>query len=102
MLRCSSRMGGGKLTERAVNSMVKRAAVKAGIDEDVSPHWLRHAHGSHAIDQGATLPEVQSTRVLALRAPSPLGARFFLQTIRLKSLAAKRAFDIDLTSDVAS
>jgi integrase/recombinase XerD len=56
-----SRMGGGKLTERNVNAMVKRAAKKAGINEAVSPHWLRHAHGWHAIDRGASLPEVQST-----------------------------------------
>ena len=40
--------------------MVKRAAAKAGI-AGVSPHWLRHAHGSHAIDRGASLPEVQNT-----------------------------------------
>jgi integrase/recombinase XerD len=52
---------GGSLTERAVNGMVKRAAAKAGINGAVSPHWLRHAHGSHAIDRGASLPEVQST-----------------------------------------
>jgi len=52
---------GGHLTERAVYGMVKRAATKAGINEAVSPHWLRHAHGSHAIDRGATLPEVQAT-----------------------------------------
>jgi integrase/recombinase XerD len=56
-----SRMGGGKLTERNVNAMVKRTAAKAGINPAVSPHWLRHAHGSHAIDRGATLPEVQAT-----------------------------------------
>jgi site-specific recombinase XerD len=56
-----SRLGGGKLTERNVNAMVKRAAAKAGINEAVSPHWLRHAHGSHAIDRGASLPEVQTT-----------------------------------------
>jgi len=41
--------------------MVKRTAKRAGINEAVSPHWLRHAHGSHAIDRGASLPEVQST-----------------------------------------
>ena len=57
----ASRKGGGHLTERAVNGTVKRAAKKAGITADVSPHWLRHAHGSHAIDRGATLPEVQTT-----------------------------------------
>ena len=56
-----SREGGGHLTERSVNGMVKRAAAKAGINEAVSPHWLRHAHGSHAIDRGASLPEVQTT-----------------------------------------
>jgi len=56
----ASRNGGG-LAERTVNDMVKRAAAEAGIDGPVSPHWLRHAHGSHAIDRGATLPEVQNT-----------------------------------------
>jgi integrase/recombinase XerD len=57
----ASRKGGSKLTERAVNGMVKRTAAKAGINEAVSPHWLRHAHGSHAIDHGESLPEVQTT-----------------------------------------
>jgi integrase/recombinase XerD len=50
---------------RAVYAMVKRAAAKAGIDPEVasriSPHWLRHAHASHAIDGDATVPEVQET-----------------------------------------
>jgi integrase/recombinase XerD len=57
----ASSQGGGRLTERAVNKMMKRAAKAAGINEAVSPHWLRHAHGSHAIDRGASLPEVQAT-----------------------------------------
>jgi site-specific recombinase XerD len=56
----ASRMG-GPLTDRAVNGMVKRTARKAGVSEEISPHWLRHAHGSHAIDRGASLPEVQNT-----------------------------------------
>ena len=43
---------GGSFTERAINGMVKRAAVKAGITENVSRHWLRHPR-SHAIDRGA-------------------------------------------------
>jgi integrase/recombinase XerD len=41
--------------------MIKRAAKSAGINEAVSPLWLRHAHGSHAIERGANLPEVQAT-----------------------------------------
>ena len=52
---------GARLTERAVNYMMKRTAERAGIEAPVSPHWLRHAHGSHALDRGATLPQVQST-----------------------------------------
>jgi integrase/recombinase XerD len=52
---------GGRLSERTVNDMVKRAAKSAGINEAVSPHWLRHAHGSHAIERGASLPDVQAT-----------------------------------------
>ena len=57
----ASRKTGARLTERAVLGIVKRAAAKAGIEAPVSPHWLWHAHASHAIDRGATLPEVQST-----------------------------------------
>ena len=52
---------GGALSERTVDDMVKRTAKAAGINEAVSPHWLRHAHGSHAIERGASLPEVQAT-----------------------------------------
>src|SRR5262249_25576744 len=49
-------------TERAIVFTVKRAERAAGIEAPISPHWLRRAHASHAIDRGATLPEVQSTR----------------------------------------
>jgi integrase/recombinase XerD len=56
-----STRGGGHLTERAVNYMLKRAAAKAGISAKLSAHWLRHAHASHAIDRGAALPVVQGT-----------------------------------------
>jgi site-specific recombinase XerD len=27
----------------------------------VSPHWLQHAHGSHALDRGAPIHLVQAT-----------------------------------------
>jgi integrase/recombinase XerD len=27
----------------------------------VSPHWLRHAHASHALDHGAPISLVQTT-----------------------------------------
>ena len=52
---------GGHLTERAVLGLLKRIAKRAGVNEAVSPHWLRHAHASHALDRGATLVETQAT-----------------------------------------
>lgn len=52
---------GGRLTERAVLGLLKRIAKRAGVNEAVSPHWLRHAHASHALDRGATLVETQAT-----------------------------------------
>jgi integrase/recombinase XerD len=51
----------GERYARAVHRMIKKAAEAAEINADVSPHWLRHAHGSHAIERGASLPEVQAT-----------------------------------------
>ena len=52
---------GGRITERAVHGMVKRTAARAGVNAAISPHWLWHAHGSHTIEEGALLHEVQAT-----------------------------------------
>lgn len=52
---------GGHLDESAVWRIVKSAAARGGVDTAVSPHWLRHAHASHALDNGAPIHEVQST-----------------------------------------
>jgi site-specific recombinase XerD len=52
---------GGRLGERAINYMLKRAAARAGINTKLSAHWLRHAHASHAIERGSPLPVVQAT-----------------------------------------
>ena len=38
-----------------VRRIVLRAALRAGIDKPVSPHWLRHGHASHALDRGAPI-----------------------------------------------
>lgn len=41
--------------------IVKAAAARAGLDKapDFSPHWLRHAHASHALDRGAPVSLVR-------------------------------------------
>jgi site-specific recombinase XerD len=41
--------------------MIKRAAERAGVNQAVSAHWLRHAHASHALGRGATDGEVRDT-----------------------------------------
>ena len=40
---------------------VKRAAQSAGIEAAVSPHFLRHSHGTHALRRGADLATVRDT-----------------------------------------
>jgi len=56
-----SRKKGGGLQPTAVLRIVRRAAQRAGMDVAVSPHWLRHAHASHALDRGAPIHLVQAT-----------------------------------------
>jgi len=51
----------GHLDPSQVWRIVRRAAERAEIDKDVSCHWLRHAHASHALDRGAPISLVQAT-----------------------------------------
>ena len=46
---------GGFLSPMQVWRIIRRAASTAGISGNVSPHWLRHAHASHALDRGAPI-----------------------------------------------
>lgn len=39
--------------------IVRKAAQKAGIDKNVSCHWLRHCHSSHALDNGCPIHLIQ-------------------------------------------
>lgn len=52
---------GGALSRVQVYRIVKAAAKRAGIDKDVSPHWLRHSHVTHALERGAPVGLVQKT-----------------------------------------
>jgi integrase/recombinase XerD len=52
---------GGALDRSQVLRIVQAAAKRAGIAAAVSPHWLRHAHASHALDRGATVALVAAT-----------------------------------------
>lgn len=52
---------GGHLDESQVWRIVRKASERARIDKDVSCHWLRHSHASHALDRGAPIHLVQAT-----------------------------------------
>ena len=41
--------------------IVRAAAQRAGIEKPVSPHFMRHAHASHALDRGAKVTTVRDT-----------------------------------------
>jgi integrase/recombinase XerD len=56
-----SRKKGSFLRPLAVYRIVSQAAKRAQIEGKISPHWLRHAHASHALDRGAPIHLVQAT-----------------------------------------
>ena len=51
----------GRLDPSQVFRIVQAAAKRAGIAKNVSCHWMRHAHASHALDHEAPLHLVQQT-----------------------------------------
>lgn len=56
-----SRKKCGAIQANQVRRIVEAAFKRAGISDNVSPHWLRHSHASHALDKGAPIQLVQAT-----------------------------------------
>jgi integrase/recombinase XerD len=56
-----SRKGQKPLRARQLRKIVADAAKRAGIAEAVSPHWLRHSHGTHSLERGAPPQLTQRT-----------------------------------------
>lgn len=56
----ASQMGGAMVPSR-VWQIVREAAQRAGIAGNVSPHWFRHSHASHALERGASVALVRDT-----------------------------------------
>lgn len=50
---------GGRLTSRSVGRIIKKIAVAKGLSPDVHPHTLRHAFGTHMLEEGADLRAIQ-------------------------------------------
>lgn len=51
--------GTGRLTTRSVGRIVKRIALSQGLSGEIHPHTLRHAFGTHMLEEGADLRAIQ-------------------------------------------
>jgi len=58
-LRVGVAGGGARLTTRSVGRIVKSIALSRGLAADVHPHTLRHAFGTHMLEEGADLRAIQ-------------------------------------------
>lgn len=52
---------GSQLSVSQAWRIVRAATLRTGIGKNVSPHWFRHAHISHALDNGAPIHLVSET-----------------------------------------
>ena len=50
---------GGRLSRQSAWTILKKAAERAGVEADVSPHTLRHSFATHLLDGGADVRVVQ-------------------------------------------
>jgi integrase/recombinase XerC len=50
---------GSRITDRSVRRIVKQIATSMGLPSDVHPHTLRHAFGTHMLEEGADLRSIQ-------------------------------------------
>ena len=58
-LRGLGKAAQARLTTRSVGRIVKRIAILRGLSSDVHPHTLRHAFGTHLLEEGADLRSIQ-------------------------------------------
>jgi len=59
LLMNQSARGDVRLTTRSVGRIVKAIAIQRGLPADVHPHTLRHAFGTHMLEDGADLRAIQ-------------------------------------------
>jgi integrase/recombinase XerC len=52
-------MRGGRLTTGSVARIIKKISIAKGLSPDVHPHTLRHAFGTHMLEEGADLRAIQ-------------------------------------------
>jgi len=75
---------GSRLTTRSVGRIVKSVAVAGGLPSEVHPHTLRHAFGTHMLEEGADLRAIQEL----------LGHERLSTTQRYTQLTTKQVLDV--------
>ncbi len=75
---------GTRLTTRSVGRIVKAIAVAGGLPREVHPHTLRHAFGTHMLEEGADLRAIQEL----------LGHARLSTTQRYTQLTTKQVLDV--------
>lgn len=75
---------GSRLTTRSVGRIVKTIAVAGGLPREVHPHTLRHAFGTHMLEEGADLRAIQEL----------LGHERLSTTQRYTQLTTKQMMDV--------
>jgi len=75
---------GTRLTTRSVGRIVKSIAVAGGLPREVHPHTLRHAFGTHMLEEGADLRAIQEL----------LGHARLSTTQRYTQLTTKQVLDV--------
>ncbi|HWY58025.1 MAG TPA: tyrosine recombinase XerC [Terriglobales bacterium] len=75
---------GGRLTTRSVGRIVKKIAIAKGLSPNVHPHTLRHAFGTHMLEEGADLRSIQEM----------LGHERLSTTQRYTQLSMKHVLDV--------
>jgi integrase/recombinase XerC len=75
---------GGRLTTRSVGRIIKKIAVAKGLSPELHPHTLRHAFGTHMLEEGADLRAIQEL----------LGHQRLATTQRYTQLSMKHVLEV--------